>query len=64
MRKITVWSIIKTNGETTHNHIENGWIEGEYPQPIKKEFNNQLAWQKMKWKREYGYLSEDYKIRK
>lgn len=57
MQKITVWGVSDDTGWVVkHNHIENGWVEGDKPQPIKKEYTNQLGWQKLEWLREYAYL--------
>ncbi len=33
MKKITVWRRKNEDGVFEHNHIEDGWIEGEYPIP-------------------------------
>ncbi|MGG3890261.1 hypothetical protein [Metabacillus fastidiosus] len=54
--KITVWNIKKDNGTTVHNHIENGWVDGGYPKPIKDEFTNQKAWENMNWDKKYANL--------
>jgi hypothetical protein len=55
--KITVWSVDK-NGKLSHNHIENGWVEGDIPQPLKPVFKNQLSWANMKWHKRFTYLKD------
>lgn len=57
MEKITKWSTVDENGiNKKHNHIEDGWIIGDYPKPIDSSFTNQEAWKKMNWIYEHGYL--------
>lgn len=53
---ITVWSVVKDSGEIVHNHIEEGWVDGTYPKPLKFEFTNQRAWKNMKWNKEHAML--------
>jgi Zn-finger domain-containing protein len=53
--KITVWSMIE-KGVIRHNHIENGWVDNDYPKPLKGEYVNQKAWKNMKWIRKYAHL--------
>lgn len=55
-KRITIWSILKENGDKIHNHIENDWVDGDFPLPFKKEFTNQLSWKNMKWKKRHAYL--------
>lgn len=57
--KITVWDILKKDGSTLHNHIENGWVEGNYPKPLKEEFTNQKSWENMDWVKKYATLVND-----
>lgn len=67
--KITVWKkVIKKKSEKghiylkyEHNHIENDWIEGDYPKPFKDEYENQLKWKNDSWIKEFKY-SVDGKI--
>lgn len=54
--KITVWNHKNDKGIIKLNHIENGWVDGDFPQPIKKEFVNQKGWEKMKWEKKYANL--------
>ncbi|QPK89809.1 hypothetical protein IEN91_05055 [Bacillus velezensis] len=54
--KITIWSAITDEGNIKFNHIDDGWSHGEYPDPISEKFDNQKAWAKMNWKKEFGYL--------
>ncbi|WEG18580.1 hypothetical protein PQ478_08860 [Alkalihalophilus pseudofirmus] len=60
-KAITVWSVITEFGVKL-NHIEDGWVNGDKPQPIKKEFTNQLAWQNLKWKKEHKILNEKRQV--
>lgn len=62
MRKITKWSVITDDGKIKFNHIEDGWIKGEYPQPIKQEYVNQKAWEKLNWIRTVGYLDDQNRV--
>jgi hypothetical protein len=55
--KITVWSV-DNNDKLTHNHIENGWAEGDIPQPVRPEYKNQLSWANMKWHKRLTYLKD------
>lgn len=55
--KVTAWSIINDKtGKVSFNHIENGWSEYDKPEPIEKEFTNQLAWQNSEWNKKHAYL--------
>jgi len=54
--KVTVWYRINKKGEQLHNHIEDGWIEGDYPLPVNPEYVNQKAWGNEKWEWEHKYL--------
>ncbi|MGY0701834.1 hypothetical protein ACW6VA_11020 [Bacillus subtilis] len=63
VKMITVWYKydVKSN-EARLNHIEDGWVNGEYPKPIDPLFSNQEAWKKSSWKREHVYLDEQYQV--
>ncbi|MDK2600794.1 hypothetical protein QO179_25180 [Bacillus stercoris] len=61
MKEITIWTLVTETSEK-HNHIENGWAEGEYPTPTKSEYKNQEAWNKLDWKKEFGYLDDQNKV--
>lgn len=54
--KITIWEREIGEGFYQHNHIENGWQDGDKPIPLKDEFVNQKAWVKYSWKKYFGYL--------
>lgn len=54
--KITVWNYVNDKGVIFHNHIENGWVDGDYPKPKKVEYTNQQAWKNMKWQKKYAHL--------
>lgn len=54
--EITKWSVKKDDGSVSFNHIEDGWVDGDYPKPLKQEFTNQTAWKNMKWIKEYVHL--------
>lgn len=58
MLKITSWSVLNKDGSTTYNHIENGWVEGEYPVPLKDDYNRQKVWSRSKWIKEHMYLRD------
>ncbi|XBW80149.1 hypothetical protein ABRD05_16575 [Bacillus velezensis] len=46
-KMITVWYKYDDKGnEAKLNHIEDGWVDGEYPKPIDSSFTNQKAWKK------------------
>ena len=55
--KITKWYIINPNGHVSFNHIQDGWVKGHKPLPIKPEFTNQLAWQNHTWIKTFKYLN-------
>jgi len=47
-KMITVWYKYKTKcNEAKLNHIEDGWVNGEYPKPIYPSYTNQEAWEKV-----------------
>jgi len=55
--KITVWE--RWNPETKefqHNHIEDGWVEGDVPEPKCPESKGQQQWKKAKWRKTHTYL--------
>lgn len=57
--KITAWyAYLKDQNKFTFNHIENGWVDGDYPLPKKPEYTNQLSWAKMKWEKKHTYLKD------
>ena len=54
---ITSWSAWnKKEKQYEHNHIENWWVRGSYPKPLKPEFKAQKAWKNKKWKKEFCFL--------
>ncbi|UHC66481.1 hypothetical protein [Bacillus sp. FCW2] len=63
VKMITVWYKYDDKGnEAKLNHIEDGWVNGEYPNPIYPSFPNQEAWKKSDWERKYAYLDEQNKV--
>lgn len=64
MGKITVWKkVVKKKVEDGHiylkyefNHIQDGWVDGDYPQPFKDEYVNQVNWKNDSWVKEFKYL--------
>ena len=62
MEKITVWTLIE-NEKESHNHIENGWSDLDYPLPIDMKFENQKSWSKKKWKKEHAYFFNNKVVR-
>jgi len=62
VKKITKWSVITNDGKIKHNHIEDGWVKGDFPQPIKKEYTNQKAWEKLSWIRTVAYLDDQNRV--
>lgn len=42
MKKITAWKRKNEEEVYEHNHIEEGWIEGEYPVPSNIEYGNKI----------------------
>ncbi|MNJ90614.1 hypothetical protein D3C87_82480 [compost metagenome] len=64
MKKVTVWKILKgdTKLVVEHNHIEDGHVEGTYPQPLDPKFKNQLSWKNFEWQKEFSYLDENNKV--
>lgn len=62
MNKVTLWSVLSKDGTSKHNHIQDGWVEGDKPKQFKDEFVNQSAWKKIDWEREYAFISDDNKI--
>lgn len=68
MKKITLWyKLIKDNDgvyvcEKDHNHMEDGWVAEEKPRAIKKEYTNQVAWEKSEWRKEFRYITEEYVV--
>ena len=61
MKEITIWTLVTKNSKK-HNHIEDGWAEGEHPTPIESRYKNQEAWNKLDWKKEFGYLDDQNKV--
>ncbi|MDU0074931.1 MULTISPECIES: hypothetical protein [Bacillus] len=62
-KMITVWYKYDDKGtEAKLNHIEDGWVNGEYPKPLDPSYTNQEAWEKSDWKRKHAYLDEQYRI--
>lgn len=60
---ITVWSkFSKSKQVFEHNHIEFGFAEGDKPIPIKPEFTAQNDWVNNLWKKEFCFMSDDFKI--
>lgn len=57
--KITVWNLVTDKGVIKMNHIEDGWVDGDFPKPKKKEFVNQKGWEKLKWTKKYANLVND-----
>ncbi|OYD12298.1 hypothetical protein CHR37_04900 [Bacillus velezensis] len=63
VKMITVWYKYDAKGsEAKLNHIEDGWVNSEYPKPIDPSFTNQEAWEKSDWERKYAYLDEQNKV--
>ncbi len=54
--KITVWSYRNDDNATIHNHIETGWVKGNYPKPRRADYINQRSWKNMKWTKRHAYL--------
>ncbi|OIR59208.1 hypothetical protein BLL41_21820 [Bacillus sp. FMQ74] len=62
-KMITAWYKYNDKGnEAKLNHIEDGWVNGEYPKPIDPSFTNQEAWKKSSWERKHAYLDEQYRV--
>ena len=62
MTKITIWEaevFCKKDKvyKFEHNHIENGWSKEDTPNPC--FVNQEKAWKNQKWRKSYGYLTED-----
>jgi len=75
MDKITIWEkycyekdkdgkIVKTTIE--HNHIEFGWVDGDYPMPLGngEDFVKQKNWKNSKWVKKLGYMENNKVILK
>ncbi|MGG1457816.1 hypothetical protein ABE253_21465 [Bacillus subtilis] len=63
VKMITVWYKYNNEGsEARLNHIEDGWVNGEYPKPIDTSFSSQEAWEKSDWERKHVYLDEQYRV--
>ncbi len=67
MKKVTIWSKINRaeNGKILSikfNHIEDGWIESDYPKPLSDKFINQKAWSKNEWHCKYGIMDREYRV--
>ncbi|QVN25829.1 hypothetical protein [Bacillus halotolerans] len=63
VKMITVWYKYNDEGsEAKLNHIEDGWINGDYPKPKDPSYSNQEAWKKSSWKRKHAYLDEQYRV--
>ncbi|AWX23454.1 MULTISPECIES: hypothetical protein [Bacillus] len=63
VKMITVWYKYNDEGsEAKLNHIEDGWINGDYPKPKDPSYSNQEAWKKSSWKRKHAYLDEQYQV--
>ncbi|MDE1398284.1 hypothetical protein PVN36_19585 [Bacillus licheniformis] len=48
--------------EAKLNHIEDGWINEDYPKPKDPSYSNQEAWKKSNWERKHAYLDEQYHV--
>jgi len=60
IKPITKWYRIVKDKEgnitsKSFNHFEHGHVQGNYPQPFKPEYSNQVAWQKETWEKVHGY---------
>jgi len=63
---ITCWIVVNRKKEEdgsitvtkSHNHISDGWNEGDYPLPIDSSFSNQKSWASLNWEKKYAYLTE------
>ncbi|MCY8944176.1 hypothetical protein [Bacillus atrophaeus] len=63
VKMITVWyKYDDKSNEAKINHIEDGWVNGEYPKPIYPSYLNQEAWKKNDWERKHAYLDEEYQV--
>ena len=70
MKKITVWQRIKTVKQEddteietiSHNHIEDNWVDGTKPQPLKAEFEQQKSWVNYKWVKTFAHIDKNNKI--
>jgi len=52
MTKVTAWGVKELN-KVSHNHIENGWVEEEKPNP---KFPTQKAWKRQNWRKQFCWL--------
>lgn len=62
MKPITIWSTVSKDGKIKHNHIQDGHVQGDYPEPLYSQFTNQKAWKNIRWKSEFAYLTDDNKV--
>lgn len=67
MKKVTLWHRVKKNAEGTiiksdFNHLEDGWVEGEFPLPKSNTFHNQKAWEKEFWTFEHKHITSDFVV--
>ncbi|MEM4994935.1 hypothetical protein WKH56_20435 [Priestia sp. SB1] len=58
MENVTVWKIKKDDGTIIHNHIEDDWVDGEKPRPIKESYGNHKAWKEFNWIKYYAELKD------
>lgn len=60
MKRITIWRKRINEPErdwfSIHNHIEDGWVTGDKPEPLNKDFKQQKDWVKANWIKHFGYL--------
>ena len=63
-KRITAWSAWnKEKGRFVHNHIEDEYVAGMKPKPLKPEFKSQAkSWPSQKWQKSYGYIDEDSRV--
>ena len=62
MKEITIWETFDEKAEEfVYNHIENGWVTTEKPEP---NFDSQKGWPKQEWHKEHAYLLDSKVISK